>query len=142
MFFIFFSSRSRHTSCALVTGVQTCAPPCLERSQRRGARSGGTGIQMGQDCAVADPVPFYIVIYRHAFQILICLQKQRNAESIVVDVIPVGTHGRSEEHTSELQSLMRISYAVFCLKNKTPTRPDGSETRSSSHHTPQLDYIH
>src|SRR3546814_8710439 len=27
--------------------------------------------------------------------------------------------GRSEEHTSELQSLMRISYAVFCLKKKT-----------------------
>src|SRR3546814_10170663 len=27
-------------------------------------------------------------------------------------------HGRSEEHTSELQSLMRISYAVFCLKKK------------------------
>src|SRR3546814_7956197 len=38
-------------------------------------------------------------------------------------VFPVarGRHGaqfRSEEHTSELQSLMRISYAVFCLKNK------------------------
>src|SRR3546814_3189674 len=28
---------------------------------------------------------------------------------------------RSEEHTSELQSLMRISYAVLCLKKKTPT---------------------
>src|SRR3546814_6534322 len=28
-------------------------------------------------------------------------------------------HIRSEEHTSELQSLMRISYAVFCLKKKT-----------------------
>src|SRR3546814_1142964 len=28
------------------------------------------------------------------------------------------SHGRSEEHTSELQSLMRISYAVFCLKKK------------------------
>src|SRR3546814_7486843 len=28
-----------------------------------------------------------------------------------------GVHGRSEEHTSELQSLMRISYAVFCLNN-------------------------
>src|SRR3546814_4684957 len=28
---------------------------------------------------------------------------------------------RSEEHTSELQSLMRISYAVFCLKKKTQT---------------------
>src|SRR3546814_8907859 len=32
-----------------------------------------------------------------------------------------GVHGRSEEHTSELQSLMRISYAVFCLKKKTTT---------------------
>src|SRR3546814_2298651 len=30
----------------------------------------------------------------------------------------VGPRGRSEEHTSELQSLMRISYAVFCLKKK------------------------
>src|SRR3546814_2629698 len=30
--------------------------------------------------------------------------------------------GRSEEHTSELQSLMRISYAVFCLKKKKHTR--------------------
>src|SRR3546814_10417801 len=29
-----------------------------------------------------------------------------------------GGFGRSEEHTSELQSLMRISYAVFCLKKK------------------------
>src|SRR3546814_3682154 len=32
-------------------------------------------------------------------------------------------HRRSEEHTSELQSLMRISYAVFCLKNKTTYTP-------------------
>src|SRR3546814_1769057 len=32
---------------------------------------------------------------------------------------PRGALLRSEEHTSELQSLMRISYAVFCLKNKT-----------------------
>src|SRR3546814_9798923 len=31
----------------------------------------------------------------------------------------IGWHRRSEEHTSELQSLMRISYAVFCLKKKT-----------------------
>src|SRR3546814_2456654 len=30
-----------------------------------------------------------------------------------------GSAARSEEHTSELQSLMRISYAVFCLKKKT-----------------------
>src|SRR3546814_7683086 len=34
------------------------------------------------------------------------------------------TDRRSEEHTSELQSLMRISYAVFCLKKKTQTPPN------------------
>src|SRR3546814_4868399 len=33
-----------------------------------------------------------------------------------------GVDRRSEEHTSELQSLMRISYAVFCLKNKKKTK--------------------
>src|SRR3546814_6510390 len=32
---------------------------------------------------------------------------------------PVPARRRSEEHTSELQSLMRISYAVFCMKKKT-----------------------
>src|SRR3546814_4480106 len=36
-----------------------------------------------------------------------------------VAVPPVSCPCRSEEHTSELQSLMRISYAVFCLKKKT-----------------------
>src|SRR3546814_10328296 len=34
-----------------------------------------------------------------------------------------GASDRSEEHTSELQSLMRISYAVFCLKKKTKKQP-------------------
>src|SRR3546814_1044631 len=34
----------------------------------------------------------------------------------------VGARARSEEHTSELQSLMRISYAVFCLKKKTQNK--------------------
>src|SRR3546814_4364528 len=34
---------------------------------------------------------------------------------------------RSEEHTSELQSLMRISYAVFCLKKKKSTSPSRSK---------------
>src|SRR3546814_1750692 len=35
---------------------------------------------------------------------------------------------RSEEHTSELQSLMRISYAVFCLKKKTRYKNNNSKT--------------
>src|SRR3546814_2666708 len=37
------------------------------------------------------------------------------------DVVGVHLSGRSEEHPSDLQSLMRISYAVFCLKKKTKT---------------------
>src|SRR3546814_9616326 len=45
----------------------------------------------------------------------------RQAAEHRVDAVPIGVvhlH-RSEEHTSELQSLMRISYAVFCLKKNT-----------------------
>src|SRR3546814_10429652 len=41
---------------------------------------------------------------------------------IQVLVAPHGAADRSEEHTSELQSLMRISYAVFCLKKKQQQR--------------------
>src|SRR3546814_2708170 len=37
---------------------------------------------------------------------------------------------RSEEHTSELQSLMRISYAVFCLKQKTTRDAHNNNTNS------------
>src|SRR3546814_4145198 len=39
----------------------------------------------------------------------------------------VGLVSRSEEHTSELQSLMRISYAVFCLKKNTTPDTDNTE---------------
>src|SRR3546814_3597022 len=44
---------------------------------------------------------------------------------------------RSEEHTSELQSLMRISYAVFCLKEKTLQDPELrlTTTRSTQQRT-------
>src|SRR3546814_2763661 len=38
---------------------------------------------------------------------------------------------RSEEHTSELQSLMRISYAVFCLKKKKQTQKNNKKQRES-----------
>src|SRR3546814_9389036 len=41
---------------------------------------------------------------------------------------------RSEEHTSELQSLMRISYAVFCLKKKNNKRRKKSTTHTTYQH--------
>src|SRR3546814_5318618 len=43
------------------------------------------------------------------------------------------TPDRSEEHTSELQSLMRISYAVFCLKKKNKNNNIEHITKSSDH---------
>src|SRR3546814_1618598 len=46
--------------------------------------------------------------------------------------LPQPTTMRSEEHTSELQSLMRISYAVFCLKKKTTTH---NTTQQHNHDT-------
>src|SRR3546814_8426577 len=46
-------------------------------------------------------------------------------------------HTRSEEHTSELQSLMRISYAVFCLKKK-----NNKKTQITNNTTTQLYHTH
>src|SRR3546814_6448477 len=43
-----------------------------------------------------------------------------NSSLAEIEAVKAG-YDRSEEHTSELQSLMRISYAVFCLKNKNKT---------------------
>src|SRR3546814_2797162 len=43
----------------------------------------------------------------------------------------IGQFHRSEEHTSELQSLMRISYAVFCLKKNTPPTPTQADQQQS-----------
>src|SRR3546814_9284366 len=47
--------------------------------------------------------------------------------------------GRSEEHTSELQSLMRISYAVFCLKKKNTTQQN---THNTTTPTNQMEQSH
>src|SRR3546814_6880368 len=48
-------------------------------------------------------------------------------------ILDVGSNeARSEEHTSELQSLMRISYAVFCLKkNRIKTTPKTTNTKAT-----------
>src|SRR3546814_5203471 len=50
--------------------------------------------------------------------------------------------GRSEEHTSELQSLMRISYAVFCLKKKKNKRKQKKTTKTKHNGTSDKPTIH
>src|SRR3546814_9681154 len=48
----------------------------------------------------------------------LCAHRSRARAGGDAGPVAGGGEGRSEEHTSELQSLMRISYAVFCLKKK------------------------
>src|SRR3546814_3829197 len=50
------------------------------------------------------------------------IAQEEDVKALVAQTLAAfGGLDRSEEHTSELQSLMRISYAVFCLKKKTKT---------------------
>src|SRR3546814_6595743 len=60
--------------------------------------------------------------------------KQESGQVSIV-AVEVDRHRRSEEHTSELQSLMRISYAVFCLKKKQ--KKDTNYRDIASHITTQ-----
>src|SRR3546814_8647792 len=59
---------------------------------------------------------------------------QREAVQAVMVVQP---DCRSEEHTSELQSLMRISYAVFCLKKKKTNHIKRTTTKQTQEYTTQ-----
>src|SRR3546814_7594915 len=52
-----------------------------------------------------------------------------------VDWLYQGDQYRSEEHTSELQSLMRISYAVFCLKKKKRNSKNNTKTHTATEYT-------
>src|SRR3546814_7462303 len=70
------------------------------------------------DFNMADKLYFEPVFWEHVREI-IDLEKP---EGVIVQLGgQTALKMRSEEHTSELQSLMRISYAVFCLKKKTET---------------------
>src|SRR3546814_5407586 len=140
MFYFFLSSRRRHTRCALVTGVQTFSLPIS--SEFIFSRFS----QYFSSSAYADIASYGINsefygfnIYYFIYTLLIGIafyiagkflpSHSRDKFFIVLRMyfllsMPYfylahgGYSNRSEEHTSELQSLMRISYAVFCLKKK------------------------
>src|SRR3546814_3165261 len=113
----FFSSRRRHTRCALVTGVQTCALPSPPRRDSGYRDYSEADIHRLQFIANARDLGFPI----EEIRVLLDLWSDRDRASAEVKALAesrAADLGRSEEHTSELQSLMRISYAVFCLKKK------------------------
>src|SRR3546814_5407597 len=121
----FLSSRRRHTRCALVTGVQTCALPiswersarlwpchpcrAAPRSEMRHLQAPRRHIRASR-FRVVHAAPTARSLRNSALLTPVCVRPDA----------PMTTpaRARSEEHTSELQSLMRISYAVFCLKKK------------------------
>src|SRR3546814_8722518 len=129
--FFVFSSRRRHTRCSLVTGVQTCAlpiyaPELARHFDRRGLAVGARH----RDAGCREPVEeasgdaskgtARVGIGDMDRALHLCLRPRDDRDRARLDrrgdeVLAI----RSEEHTSELQSLMRISYAVFCLKKKT-----------------------
>src|SRR3546814_4174482 len=76
---------------------RSTAPPALKMAAR------SAGEMTGTRAVWANPSP---------------PTKESNAKTAIVRTMAFSPAPRSEEHTSELQSLMRISYAVFCLKKK------------------------
>src|SRR3546814_1848383 len=133
----FFSSRRRHTRCALVTGVQTCALPicpCCRPSPGEGAKPRRTAswIYPGiHECREYWPSCMRWTEQERQTNIMFathCIsvgsdpsmradpRQARPRLSVGFILARRFTLCRSEEHTSELQSLMRSSYAVFCLK--------------------------
>src|SRR3546814_3354821 len=109
----FFSSRRRHTRCALVTGVQTCALPIWRH--RLGRRVGVVLVNVDNPAADVAARPAVEEIDDETDR----GPDQEEDDALVIEVEEqIDAAQRSEEHTSELQSLMRISYAVFCLKKK------------------------
>src|SRR3546814_9178823 len=84
----------------------------LQPARHRRAAHQGRQICLSLDAAVMPEVP-----------------AQRGAAATArAGLQPGNLPARSEEHTSELQSLMRISYAVFCLKKKTKNKRTNTMT--------------
>src|SRR3546814_7075750 len=127
----FFSSRRRHTRCALVTGVQTCALPISEFGFGISSRAVQLVDLARNDLQPAIPILGFdserltpkVSVRPHAHGLRLQCYREIIAWSPHMKKrdrgAKPGPRARSEEHTSELQSLMRISYAVFCLKKKT-----------------------
>src|SRR3546814_5763514 len=142
----FFSSRRRHTRCALVTGVQTCALPISSVTECD--RIGALLIVRSELVPLTGPLPSGTGVPGRFNRSVARSKSVITSWPAIVPSFPlppsVGRLSpalktnlslpapRSEEHTSELQSLMRISYAVFCLKNKKNTPHTYQHTKRSS----------
>src|SRR3546814_2915564 len=123
----------RLTSCALVTGVQTCALPIFPEHDvahrvvvagvvldPERVVAGGGGLDLRQAPAAGLVEAHEVGVRRqhpgHGGAEAVQAGAARDVGVRHGDVARDRTAHRSEEHTSELQSLMRTSYAAFCFK--------------------------
>src|SRR3546814_2556113 len=88
----------------------------ISRAGRLGRRCRLGGCTGGEsECAAQDD--------RHPRSLTESIGREADRAALIHHVSPFRSGVRSEEHTSELQSLMRISYAVFCLTKKKHLQP-------------------
>src|SRR3546814_2468671 len=129
MIVFFFSSIRRHTRCALVTGVQTCALPICAAELDLAVAAARKAYPSWRATPLAERRALLIKaaerIEQNARELGALFTREQGRPSAFAKQEIYGAAywlramaARSEEHTSELQSLMRISYAVFCLKKK------------------------
>src|SRR3546814_2938765 len=121
------SIRRRHTICALGTGVQTCALPISRVFVQQGLHDAFLARLVEKTRAMKIGYPMdpatqvgALISKEHCEKVLGYIERGRQEGAEIA--AGGGRPARSEEHTSELQSLMRSSYAVFCLKNKNSTK--------------------
>src|SRR3546814_2842900 len=93
----------------------------------------GDGRARGQrNCRCAEEE-----IFHQSFPLLYAMRGIERPEAGMSMSLVEKIGGRSEEHTSELQSLMRISYAVFCLKKKSKEHQQKYH-RPNHHHRQEI----
>src|SRR3546814_5629931 len=78
-----------------------------------------SAMQAPTDAAAASPYTYADIADLATEAPIVLHARIRDATDLKPERAPGVAAGRSEEHTSELQSIMRTSYAVFCLKKKT-----------------------
>src|SRR3546814_4115231 len=121
---VFFSSRRRHTSCALVTGVQTCALPISVGDMQRGIGEHGIFPELERDVEGDDIAQQRTrgILRPDLLSDRGVLVGEEATDEPVDGFAGLELGPSSQEHTSELQPLMRITHAVYSLQKKN-TRP-------------------
>src|SRR3546814_3866679 len=118
--FLFFKQKTAYEMRVSDWSSDVCSSDLNLRPRSRGSSSAdrSSGISRKLSCPYAIERHYASSIHEYSTQCDATCNARPAPDHSAPDSHP---DARSEEHTSELQSLMRISYAVFCLKKKKTT---------------------